>query len=101
MYLRKLSKVILLRRRLVLKQVKKRTISKIIIVITMTLASTFTVFAASGSYSSTYDMTGGVFSKYITPKSKVTVFVSPTQGSSDCNMGVIWAKKQCWDGMVH
>lgn len=64
------------------------------------LLISMSVFASSGSYCSTYDMTGGVFSRYITPSSKVTVHISPIQGSPDCDMGVIWAKKYWygWDG---
>ncbi|MFA9375507.1 MAG: hypothetical protein ACERKZ_02020 [Lachnotalea sp.] len=82
------------------KKIKQRTILGTILSITLIMASTLTVFAASGSYTSTYDMTGGVFSRYIQPKSKVTVSINPTQGSPDVKMGVIWAKKTAlgWDG---
>ena len=82
-----------------MKRIKKRIVTTIIggfciFVIPMS------VFAASGSYLSTYDMTGGVFSRYIQPKSIVTVHITPTQGTPDCSMGVIWAKKYWygWDG---
>lgn len=60
-----------------------------------------TVFA-SGSYSSTYDMTGGVFSSDITANSYITTTITPTQGTPDCNMGIILATKYWygWDGPI-
>ena len=60
-----------------------------------------TVFAA-GSYSSTYDMKAGVFSRDITANKYIATTVNPTQGTSDCMMGVILATKYWygWDGPI-
>ncbi|SKA66482.1 hypothetical protein SAMN02745111_01324 [Eubacterium uniforme] len=60
-----------------------------------------TVSAKAGSYSSTYSMKGGVFSKkWIDPKSKCTVDVFPEIGTPGEDMAVIWANKVFfgWDG---
>ncbi len=54
---------------------------------------TMTVIASDKSYSSTYDMTGGVFSKYIKPKSYIKVNVVPKVGTEGCDMGVVLAQK--------
>lgn len=62
-------------------------------------STTLCVFAA-GSYTSTYDMTGGVFSKWIQPKSKCEITVNPTKGTAGQDMGIIWAHETWlgWDG---
>ena len=68
----------------------------------MTIVSTTTVFASAGSYQSTYDMTGGVFSKSIKPSSYVKTTIDPGIGIKDASIGVIWAKEYWygWDGEV-
>lgn len=55
---------------------------------------------AGGSYSSTYEMTGGVFSDWIDADSYITTHVDPWQGTSDANMGIILAQHHWygWDG---
>lgn len=57
---------------------------------------------AGGSYSSTYDMTGGVFSRSITAKNYIDTSVEPLKGTSGCNMGIILATKHWygWDGPI-
>ena len=77
----------------------KKTKTLLALMLTLMVIVPITVFA-SGSYSSTYDMTGGVFSKYITPTSYVKTTITPTKGVSGQNIAVIWAKKYWygWDG---
>lgn len=63
-------------------------------------SSTVIAFASSGGYSSTYDMTGGVYSNNISlggDNASITVNISPTLGTYDCNMG-IYVDKSYWYG---
>ncbi|HAU86077.1 MAG TPA: hypothetical protein DCW90_11445 [Lachnospiraceae bacterium] len=62
-----------------------------------------TAEAVTHTYISSYDMTGGVFSKsYYQPSSFIETTVIPEKGTDDCNMGIIWAKKYAygWDGDI-
>lgn len=57
------------------------------------LVSTSTVFAATSSYSGTYDMTGGIFvKKDFNVDSFCKINITPSIGTSNCNMGVYTAK---------
>lgn len=79
----------------------KKKVLGICVAVTVMISTTIMAFA-SGSYSTTYDMTGGVFSKWIQPTSECKVTINPTKGTSNCDMGVVWAKKTWfgWDGDV-
>ena len=82
-----------------MKNTKIKTIY--ISLIILICASSSVAYAKAGSYSSTYNMKGGVFSKkWIEPKSKCTVCVNPEVGTPDEDMAVIWASKNFfgWDG---
>lgn len=78
-----------------------KKIKRVTIVLSMFICIfCITAFANAGSYTSTYEMTGGVFSKWIHPTSKCTITVYPKSGTDGQDMGVIWAKKTAlgWDG---
>lgn len=79
-----------------MKNIKRIIIGSIVIA----CCASSMVFAKAGSYDSYYEMYGGVFSRWIKPKSKVTISITPSVGTSDCNMGVIWAEHRWygWDG---
>jgi len=71
-----------------------------IISVALTCFLTTLVFAKAGSYSSTYEMKGGVFSRWIQPKSKCTITVTPKVGTNGVDMKIIWAHQTLfgWDG---
>lgn len=57
--------------------------------------------AAAASYSSTYDMTGGVFSSYINMGAKRTVTVTTTPTINEAGSGAkiyLYLQKQTWYG---
>lgn len=71
-----------------------KNIAKIILCMSILIGSTNIVFAASNTYSSTYDMTGGVFtSKSFTYSKYISTTISPSQGSSGSNMYIYLTKK--------
>lgn len=62
------------------------------------LCSAKVAFAASSSYSSSYDMTGGVFSgRSFDVNSYITTSISPKQGTVDVDMHIYKAEK-AWYG---
>ena len=61
--------------------------------------SVFTCSVYAGSHQWTYNMTGGIFYKHGFKKGKnLTIDVYPTQGTSDCKMGIYTAEKSFWFG---
>ena len=79
---------------------KKKLYLTLIFAIILTFISVLTVSA--NSYSSTYNMTGGVFSRDITARSSITTHITPTQGTMNASMGIIRATKYWygWDGPI-
>ena len=63
--------------------------------------ATTTAYAA-GTYTSTYDMTGGVFSDNITASEYIITSIVPRDGMPGGSIGVILATKHLygWDGPV-
>ncbi len=81
-----------------MKKIKRIIASTAII----TCFASTVIFAKAGGYSSTYDMTGGVFSEWIQPKSKCTINIKPTIGTPGQDIAVIWADRKWygWDGTL-
>lgn len=81
---------------------KKKTLFTILLLVVMCICITTSTAYAAGSYSSTYNMTGGVFSKDITASQYITTTLTPSQGSPGAVIGVILATKHWygWDGPV-
>ena len=78
-----------------------KNLIRTIIVTTLLVCLMGTIaFAKAGSYNSTYEMKGGVFSKWIQPKSKCTTTITPRVGTAGVNMTVVWAHYTIlgWDG---
>ncbi len=78
----------------------------ILFTLTLIVLSTVVVFAASGSYNSSYDMTGGVYSQDILidgNNGKIVVNLIPTKGYNDHNIDVYLQKKGLlgvWSGVT-
>ena len=70
--------------------------SMIMLLGTILFTYTVSVFAGSGSYTSTYRMTGGVFSQLMNPSSTITVAVAPDVGTSGVNMVLFLAQQKWW-----
>lgn len=67
-----------------MKRIRKRVVS-ILMGVAVMLTSTLAVFAASGNYSSTYDMTGGIYVKKTWTTSATPTFkVSNSNCYSEC-----------------
>lgn len=71
----------------------EKNILKILSVFACSVAISTSVLVATKSYEFYYDMTGGVFSKELNPKSYVKVSVAPMEGLEDASIQVFWAKK--------
>lgn len=85
-----------------MKTLKKAQMkSSILLVLICIIVATSTVYAR-GSYNSTYNMTGGVFSRNISAKKYITTTIVPKDGTLDGSIGVILAKKHWygWDGPI-
>ncbi len=85
-----------------MKKIKLRRLRRIIAAVCCMFLLTGVAASAAGSYSSSYSMTGGVFSKAITATKSITTTVVPGQGTSGVQMGIIRAKKEWygWDGPI-
>lgn len=71
-----------------------KNIAKVILCMSILIGSTNIAFAASSTYSSTYDMTGGVFtSRTFTYSQYLKTTISPSQGSPGSDMYIYLAKK--------
>lgn len=81
---------------------KKSTTCSTLLLIIMCVCIATTTAYAGGSYSSTYDMTGGVFSDDITASEYITTSIVPRDGMLEGSIGVILATKYWygWDGPV-
>ncbi|SES97321.1 hypothetical protein [[Clostridium] polysaccharolyticum] len=69
---------------------------KLLCVILVLFLSSINILAsAKGGYASTYEMTGGLFCRAmeIDKNCTLAVTITPTKGSSDCNMGIYLEKK--------
>ncbi|CAM3068983.1 hypothetical protein PASE110613_15220 [Paenibacillus sediminis] len=77
-----------------MSKLKKRIISSVVAIGTLISLTPF-VFAASGTYNTSYDMTGGVYSKSTWSPSGPSSFeflMSPTIGVSGANIGIYLQK---------
>ena len=80
---------------------KSTTYSTLLLIIMCVCIATTTAYAA-GTYTSTYDMKGGVFSDNITASEYIITSIVPRDGMLGGSIGVILATKHLygWDGPV-